>query len=122
MLFRSTPTQGIEPVDAIQRQEKTMNVEAYPGQQRSDRINIVMAASSGLKLVMPTPSNTPIREHIRKYLEKVNLGENILTQNVLIFLINAAKIDVNSFNPIKSICKGNSVVITVIDVKNVIAA
>ena len=45
-----------------------MNVEAYPGQQQSNRINIVMAASSGLKMVMPTPNNTPIRDHIRKYL------------------------------------------------------
>ena len=43
----------------------------------------------------------------------MNLGENILTQNHLIFLINAAKIDVNSYDPIKTICKGNSVVIII---------
>ena len=52
----------------------------------------------------------------------MNLGENILTQNILIFFINAAKIDVNSYDPIKTICKGNSVVITIIDAQNVFAA
>ena len=49
-----------------------MNVEAYPGQQQSNRINIVMvmALSSGLKMVMPAPNNTPILDHIRNILKR----------------------------------------------------
>ena len=111
-----------QPEETIKRGDKTMNIDAYPGQQKFNRINILMAASSGLKILMPTPCNTPIREHIRKYLEKVGLHENILSQNILIFLINAAKIDYNSYAPIQSVCKGNPAVVTVVDLKYVIAA
>ena len=81
-----------------------------------------MAASTGLKMVMKSPRNTPIRDHIRKYLEKVNLGEEVLNQKVLIFLMNAIQIDVNSSAPISSICKGEQNTITVVDIKNLIAA
>jgi hypothetical protein len=110
-----------EPTELIQRGNKTKIVEAYPGLQKSDRLNVVMIASSGLRLVMSTPPETPIRVHIRKYLEKLGLGEGVLEKD-LVFLINATKIDVNSLDRIDTICHGIQTVITVIDVKNVIAA
>ena len=110
-----------EPTELIQRGNKTKIVEAYPGLQKSDRLNVVMIASSGLRLVMSTPPETPIRVHIRKYLEKLGLGEGVLEKD-LVFLINANKIDINSSDRMDTICQGFQTVITVIDVKNVIAA
>ena len=80
-----------------------------------------MCASTGLRIVMNTPPDTPIKTHIRNYLKKVNLLENVLNGG-LTFLMNATTIDVNSDEPISSICKGISNVITVIDIQNVIAA
>ena len=110
-----------EPAELIQRGDKTKMVEAYPGLQKSNRLNVVMHASSGLRLVMSTPPETPIRVHIRKYLEKLGLGEGVLEKD-LVFLINANKLDVNSLARMDTICQGFQTVILVIDVKNVIAA
>ena len=110
-----------QPKDLIQRGNQSITYDAYPGRSPSQRINVVMAASSGLRIVMNAPADTPIRDHIRKYLQKVNLGEGVLNGQ-LIFLINASTINVNSYDRLDSICVGNANVITVIDAQNVIAA
>ena len=111
------------PDDLIKRGDRSEFVDPYPEQSNSDKINIVMAASTGLRMAMSTPKKTPIRVHIRKYLEKDHLGEWALSEKGgLIFLLNATKVNVNSDEPIDSICKGNAPIITVIDAKNLIAA
>ena len=99
--------------------ENAIEIDAYPGGNNAEKINIIFASSSGLRILMRTPPNTPIKNFIRKYLEKINLGEEVLNGG-LIFLINASQVDVNSDMPINSICVGFSNVITVIDIQYVI--
>ena len=108
-----------QPQDLIKRGNVSETYDLYPGQ--GNKINVVMAASSGLRIVMPTPADVTIKQHIRNYLRKLNLGDGVL-KGGLIFLINAQTMDVNSNNPMSSVCKGNASVITVVDVQNVIAA
>ena len=108
-----------QPQDLIKRVNASETYDLYPG--LGNKINVVMAASSGLRIVMPTPADVTIKQHIRNYLRKLNLGDGVL-KGGLIFLINAQTMDVNSNNPMSSVCKGNASVITVVDVQNVIAA
>jgi hypothetical protein len=111
----------IRPKNLIPRviMENAIEIDAYPGGNNAEKINIIFASSSGLRILMRTPPNTPIKNFIRKYLEKINLGEEVLNGG-LIFLINASQVDVNSDMPINSICVGISNVITVIDIQYVI--
>ena len=111
----------IRPKNLIPRvnMENEIEIDAYPGGNNAEKINIIFASSSGLRILMRTPPNTPIKNFIRKYLEKINLGEEVLNGG-LIFLINASQVDVNSDMPINSICVGFSNVITVIDILYVI--
>ena len=105
------------PDDLIKRGDRSEFVDPYPEQSNSDKINIVMAASTGLRMAMSTPKKTPIRVHIRKYLEKVHLGEWALSEKGgLIFLLNATKVNVNSDEPVDSICKGNAPIIIFINI------
>ena len=111
----------IRPKNLIPRviMENAIEIDAYPGGNNAEKINIIFASSSGLRILMRTPPNTPIKNFIRKYLEKINLGEEVLNGG-LIFLINASQVDVNSDMPINLICVGIANVITVIDIQYVI--
>ena len=98
-------------------------VDLYPENKNSDKINIVMKQSTGLKMIMSTPGDIPIKDIIRKYLEKIQVQEQILYDELgLIFLFQGMKLDINSDKPISSVCKGNINEITVIYGRSLIGA
>ena len=106
------------PKDVIPRINKVLNADYSGGAKNT--INIVMCASSGLIVTMPTPTNITIKQLIRNYLARLGLGEGVLV-NGIIFILNAEVIDVNDLRPVSSIFHNNAAV-TVVDVMGVIAA
>ena len=111
----------IRPKNLIPRvnMKNPIDINAYPGGNNAEKLNVVFSSSTGLKILMRTPPYTPIKNFIRKYLEIINLGEEVLNGGIM-FLYNASQIDVNSDMPIDSFCVGKTNVITVIDIQYVI--
>ena len=105
------------PPEVIPRVEQSISADFY--QNITNKMNLIMNASSGLTLIMPTPHNTPIKTFLRNYIKKLGLGEGVLGSSI-IFLFNAEIIDVNDDKPVSFFPDNAS--ITVIDVGNVIGA
>ena len=84
-------------------------------------INIFFEASTGSRAVINVSENTPIKEVLEKYAEKINLHKNYLG-NKVIFLLFGKKIDPSSTAPIKSINIKNGNSISVFDQQNVLGA
>ena len=107
-----------EPKEILPRKKDTIKTDFYKNE--IEKLNIVMATSNGFTIIMPTPPYISIKQLIRNYISKLGLGENVLNGS-LIFLFNAAVIDVNDETPVCFLFKNNTA-ITIVDVKNVIAA
>ena len=61
----------------------TINADFYKNE--TGKLNIIMAASTGLVITMPTPPYISIKQLIRNYISKLGLGENVLDGS-LVFL------------------------------------
>ena len=105
------------PKEIIPRTDKTLRADYYPISEK--KINIVMAASSGLTVTMPTPINISIKQLLRNYIKKLGLGEDVLTKKGIIFLFNAHILYVYDERPISTIFK-NDACITVVDAQGLI--
>ena len=107
-----------EPDSVIPRMSKVLSADFFKG--INDKINVVMSASSGLIVTMPTPPNVSIQQLLRNYISKLGLPENVLG-NAIIFILNAEVLQINDQRPIGALIKNNAT-ITVVDVQGVIAA
>ena len=105
------------PPEVIPRSDQSISADFY--QNIKNKMNLIMSASSGLTLIMPTHPNTPIKVFLRNYIKKLGLGEGVLGHNI-IFLFNSEIIDINDDKPVSFFQDNAS--ITVIDVDNVIGA
>ena len=115
-----------EPKNIIPRWEKTLYLNEK-GENKLNYnntnpniINISFTASTGLKLIIATPTNITIKQLIKKYLDRLGLPfENV--DNNLTFLFNGGKVDPES-NELLSEKFKNNMVITVFDKAGVIGA
>ena len=115
-----------EPKHIIPRGEKTLYLNEK-GENKLNYnntnpniINISFTASTGLKLIIATPTNITIKQLIKKYLDRLGLPfENV--DNNLTFLFNGGKVDPES-NELLSVNFKNNMVITVFDKAGVIGA
>ena len=108
------------PKEIIPRMDKSLIVDYYIKINKNDKINIIMAATSGFTIVLPTQVNISVKQLIRNYINKLGLGEGVLKDKI-VFLFNANLIDINDNKQVNKVFKHNSR-ITVIDVYGVIAA
>ena len=107
-----------QPQGTLPNYKDTINADFYKNEK--GKLNIIMAASTGFVITMPTPPYISIKQLIRNYISKLGLGENVLDGS-LVFLFNAAILNVNDETPVSSVFKNNTA-ITVLDVKELIAA
>ena len=115
-----------EPKHIIPRGEKTLYLNEK-GENKLNYnntnpniINISFTASTGLKLIIATPTNITIKQLIKKYLDRLGLPFEHADNN-LTFLFNGGKVDPES-NELLSEKFKNNMVITVFDKAGVIGA
>ena len=115
-----------EPKHIIPRGEKTLYLNEK-GENKLNYnntnpniINISFTASTGLKLIIATPTNITIKQLIKKYLDRLGLPFEHVDNN-LTFLFNGGKVDPES-NELLSEKFKNNMVITVFDKAGVIGA
>ena len=115
-----------EPKNIIPRGEKTLYLNEK-GENKLNYnntnpniINISFTASTGLKLIIATPTNITIKQLIKKYLDRLGLPFEHVDNN-LTFLFNGGKVDPES-NELLSVNFKNNMVITVFDKAGVIGA
>ena len=109
---------GKKPEDLIPRSKKNESVDFYKNEQF--KLNIIMTASSGLIISLPTPPYVTISQLLKNYVKKIGLGEHVLKKD-LTFLFNAELIKYNDNRPISAIFQDNMNV-TVVDAKGIIGA
>ena len=83
-------------------------------------INILFQANTGLQLLMPFSRNTTIKDILKAYMNKLQLSENYIGDQV-IFLFSGHQLDKNSTNIIGNKYKDH-MLITVIDQGGIIGA
>ena len=89
--------------------------------QGEDIINIAFDASTGVKTIVSVKNTTPLKEILKKYMEKIGLPENLIGTEIF-FLFNGQKVDTNSEETPKQLKYKNMVAFTVFDQGNVIGA
>ena len=115
-----------EPKHIIPRGEKTLYLyekgenKLNYNNTNPNIINISFTASTGLKLIIATPTNITIKQLIKKYLDRLGLPFEHVDNN-LTFLFNGGKVDPES-NELLSEKFKNNMVITVFDKAGVIGA
>ena len=88
----------------------------------SDIRSILLAASSGLKILIKISKNKTLKDLFKNYAAKIGIGENVLGTKIY-FLFNAETLEVNSNKKIKEVFgEKNLYTITVVDQNNVIGA
>ena len=85
-------------------------------------INVYFDASTGSKAVINIPENTPIKEALDKYCEKVQLNKMYVEKKKILFIFLGAQIDPESTESIKSLKIINNSKINVFDQGNVLGA
>ena len=105
--------------EKIPRGDKTVYIKS-DNQNVSNIINIALKASSGLNVILAVPSNLPVREFFKRYVEKLGLPYGYIGNDIQ-FLYNGTKVDPFSNEPVSSKFK-NGINITVYDQAGVIGA
>ena len=104
-----------------QNLNQTVYINCPEGNQNNQNIiNIVFQANTGLKLILQFPPNITIRDMIKLYMNKLQLSEGYIG-NQVIFLLNGQQMDYNSDKKIGNVLK-NYMLITVFDQGGVIGA
>ena len=117
------PQQVIPRPDYIDLKEKqNLNQTIYINcpDTNDNIINILFQANTGLQLLMPFSRNTTIKDILKAYMNKLQLSENYIGDQV-IFLFSGHQLDKNSTNIIGNKYQDH-MLITVIDQGGVIGA
>ena len=113
-------TEGGVPKELIPRGNVFKKADYYKGLKYSDKINIVIQASSGMSVSLPSPPNISIAQLIQNYLKKINLPQDVLNKDIT-FIFEANVLNPFDLNPIFTKFKDNSLIL-VIDTQNIISA
>ena len=89
--------------------------------QGEDMINIAFDASTGVKTIVTVKKTTPLKEILKKYMDRIGLPQNLIGTEIF-FLFNGSKVDTNSEATPKELKYQNMVAFTVFDQGNVIGA
>ena len=81
--------------------------------------NLVVEASTGLKLMIKAPVNTTIKDFLKMYVKKIGLNESIIDKGI-VFLFAGKRMDSQSMQTIQSFQE--FAIITAFDQNNVIGA
>jgi len=88
-----------------QNLNQTVYINCPEGNQNNqNKINIVFQANTGLKLILQFPPNITIRDMIKLYMNKLQLSEGYIG-NQVIFLLNGQQMDYNSDKKIGNVLK-----------------
>ena len=111
---------GKAPIDLIPRIDKFRKADFYKGINQKEKLNIVIQASTGMTVLLPSPPYISIAQLFKNYVKKIHLPETVLEKSIT-FIFEANVINPFDPNPICSKFKDNSLII-VIDTQNVISA
>ena len=110
---------GGVPIDLIPRSNKFSIADFYKGFNYGQKINIIIQASSGMSVSLPSPPSISVAQLIKNYLKKLNLPETVLKKDIA-FIFQANVLNPYDQNPISTIFRDNSLII-VIDAQNIIS-
>ena len=96
-------------------------MKQYGMSSSTDIINVTLAATSGLKVVIPAQKSMSLSQLFKIYVKKVGVPESVIGTKI-VFLFNAEKLDHNSQQPITNFFKAFNANITVLDQANIIGA
>ena len=85
-------------------------------------INVYFNASTGSQVVINIKEDTPFKEAVEKYCEKIKLDKKFIEMKKIIFIYLGTQMDPQSTEPIKSLKISNLSKIDVFDQGNVIGA
>ena len=111
---------GNVPKDLIPRSDKFSKADFYNNINEKEKLNIVIQASTGMTVLLPSPPYISIAQLFKNYVKKIHLPETVLEKSIT-FIFEANVINPFDPNPICSKFKDNSLII-VIDTQNVISA
>ena len=111
---------GKAPIDLIPRMDKFRKADFYKGINQKEKLNIVIQASTGMTVLLPSPPYISIAQLFKNYVKKINLPETVLEKSIT-FIFEANVVNPFDPSPISSKFKDNSR-ITVIDSQNIISA
>ena len=96
-------------------------MKQYGMSSSTDIINVTLAATSGLKVVIPAQKSMSLSQLFKIYVKKVGVPESVIGTKI-VFLFNAEKLDHTSQQPITNFFKAFNANITVLDQANIIGA
>ena len=108
------------PKELIRRSNETLKSDNYKNINFNEKLNIVIQASSGMRVLLPSPKYITIAELIQNYLHKINLPETVLKKDIT-FIFDANVLNPYDLTQIGNKFKDNSLIL-VIDVQNIISA
>ena len=111
---------GKAPKDLIPRTDKFRKADFYKGINQKEKLNIVIQASTGMTVLLPSPPYISIAQLFKNYVKKIGLPETVLEKSIT-FIFEANVVDPFDPSPISSKFKDNSLII-VIDSQNIISA
>ena len=111
---------GNVPKDLIPRSDKFSKADFYNNINEKEKLNILIQASTGMTVLLPSPPYISIAQLFKNYVKKIHLPETVLEKSIT-FIFEANVVNPFDPNPIYSKFKDNSR-ITVIDTQNVISA
>ena len=109
-----------EPKDLIPRSKETKTVDVYRDIKKLNKLNIVIQASSGMTVMLPSPPDISIAELFKNYINKINLPSSVLDKDIT-FIYKTNALNPYDKNPVNSLFNDNSLVLA-IDSQNIIAA
>ena len=112
------------PKEVINRNLKDIIVNnEYPYVEKERLKNVILHASSGLKVTIILPEYFNFKELLEVYARKIGVSKEVLAKEV-IFIINANVIDINDIKPISTWVdkRAQNIVITVVDKNNILGA
>jgi hypothetical protein len=121
LLSRNSSNNNKQPKITIPRGNKEIKVRDFEYEDDSNLINVVFHASTGLRVILPIPKYKTMEELINVYAKKVGVSFEVLAKEV-VFLYDAAKINVYDKRKLYEIFTVKSYVITVVDSGNVLGA
>ena len=111
------------PKEILPRGDKDDLIKVeYPNNNNNMVKNIILIASTGVKVSIKIPFNKKVYELFRMYVRKLGIGEGVLGTQIY-FVYDARHLDVNDQRLIKDVFKSNEHnTVIVIDQNNVIGA
>ena len=104
----------------IPRIDKFRKADFYKGINQKEKLNIVIQASTGMTVLLPSPPYISIAQLFKNYVKKIGLPETVLEKSIT-FIFEANVVNPFDPSPISSKFKDNSCII-VIDSQNIISA